>query len=1365
MILVVVLTICPVGVGGKEVKAATGTVITSANGLNTYSISHSNIKEIDITNLGSNAQINIGASGYSINYGTDISFTPDSTSAYVIKGNNSTVKLSISQVSNITVYFVDAAIGSISTYNANTNFVICGTLNMQQGFNPNSPSNGYYSFNLTGFGTKDDSKIISGSGALINTSTNNVSVSNLDIRLVGSSETSLRAYNKAVVTNCNIYADNTILNSNQIYGSYSNCNISGVTLMSGASVSNSIIKDGTINGTFSASNSVITNVMMYRLRDYDDNLVLTDTYISGKIYTNSHSFGGKKTIQAIRSTMLFGESDGSQYYWNTATIDHSSIYSVSNSGIKPAVTNVNVDGNNVFVKRFRISGHNNEDVLVDFKDGDDPIPLKTDASGYLYLYLPSGATSISVEIVSSKDIYDTTFPAVTADSSSTIALAQNGNADTTQLQSQIEQLKKEISDLQNQLNSVNSKLTDAQQEITNLTKDNQDLSNSLADTQKKMNELVQEKSNLQKELDAANQTITDLQQQLSNKDSDIANLTEKVKGLQDTITNLTNQNNALQSQVDSYVSLLNDIKNSLGVGSYDDILDAINQLKQQISNLQQTNKELNNQLVDANTHINDWKNKFDQLKADKDVSDSELQVALEKISNLQNQRDELQSQVDSLNTVITELNKKIQDLEAQVTSKDISILDLQKQIVDAVALIQDKDSKIHDLESQISNLSNDINELKDLLSEIRDELGVSDNKDVIKAIQDLKDSVTNKVNENTELQNHISKIESLLVEEKKKSDSLSNLLDQLKGLVNANTDEDIANKVKDLQQQLLDANQKIAQLTQDKNDLVSTMSTMQTKINELTNQVAELEELLKTNGTDVQKRIEELQNKVIELENQNVDLKDSIQQLETKVTDMTKINQELQKQIDYLQALLDTANMTIEQLRNELANQIAANKTLTDENTTLKNEVESLKKKVKELEQKETTSAPSEPISNPGDVTIKENDSIAKEVTEKVINDVVVQEGWEFSDNPTSGWNSTLDVSESNAEGIYTFFNHDSSASLLSTKAHILSSKKEHVFYARKVGNDKVVYICSYVIKDNEIVTSFKSTNKVITLNYEEDNTYDITVPSSVVFSVSANYGNNKEKGIYYQVVNKDSDFDPDGSWLPVENNKINLAKVKEACRVYIKYVDNNGNFVVDKTAGFKPKEKTETPTFAMHKVLIKGYRFNLNMNNISKVNNSMITYNSSNKKVASVDNNGSIVAKSKGRADITVEVKAKNYTYKAVINVTVRDDIQTKFYNLKNEKAFTTVTTNDPVLVIYKLLKEGKQTKLKLSGYDSVSYVSSDPTIAAVSKNGTIIGKKKGFTTITVIAVKDNVKYAYQIVVRVKDATKNENINEYLYY
>ena len=131
----------------------------------------------------------------------------------------------------------------------------------------------------------------------------------------------------------------------------------------------------------------------------------------------------------------------------------------------------------------------------------------------------------------------------------------------------------------------------------------------------------------------------------------------------------------------------------------------------------------------------------------------------------------------------------------------------------------------------------------------------------------------------------------------------------------------------------------------------------------------------------------------------------------------------------------------------------------------------------------------------------------------------------------------------------------------------------------------------------------------------------------------------------------------------------------------------------------------------------------------------SVKSWSSSDKKIATVTSSGKITGKKAGKAKITVTLKSGK---KAVANVTVQKTAvkTTKISGLKSKET----------------LKKGRKLVLKpvlspVTSQDKVTYASSNKKVATVSKNGTVVAKKKGTAKITVKS--GTKKYTIKVTVK----------------
>lgn len=149
---------------------------------------------------------------------------------------------------------------------------------------------------------------------------------------------------------------------------------------------------------------------------------------------------------------------------------------------------------------------------------------------------------------------------------------------------------------------------------------------------------------------------------------------------------------------------------------------------------------------------------------------------------------------------------------------------------------------------------------------------------------------------------------------------------------------------------------------------------------------------------------------------------------------------------------------------------------------------------------------------------------------------------------------------------------------------------------------------------------------------------------------------------------------------------------------------------------------------------------------------------------IATIDSNGVITGVSEGKTKVTYYVIRGNKNYKYIIDLTVKNSAGQSLSIRPDRLA----TDPDGALVfnIYKAVKLGKKTRITLLKHNpgvTVSYSSSDESIASVNPDGYITGLKKGFATISAEVVSGEDRMIYSLLVRVSDGTKNKQMRQYL--
>ncbi|WP_028510670.1 GDSL-type esterase/lipase family protein [Ruminococcus sp. NK3A76] len=150
-------------------------------------------------------------------------------------------------------------------------------------------------------------------------------------------------------------------------------------------------------------------------------------------------------------------------------------------------------------------------------------------------------------------------------------------------------------------------------------------------------------------------------------------------------------------------------------------------------------------------------------------------------------------------------------------------------------------------------------------------------------------------------------------------------------------------------------------------------------------------------------------------------------------------------------------------------------------------------------------------------------------------------------------------------------------------------------------------------------------------------------------------------------------------------------------------------------------KVTAKTVRLTQNIVLYKGEKKKLDIVGASK---GKVTVKTGNKKVVAV-NGITLTAKKSGSTKVTITVKSDKNTYIVTANVTVK--VSSYDSSVKYDQTKTSSKQKLPAVVWHKEVVAGKKFTLKLSGYDKVSFTSSEPSIASVTSKGVVTARKAG--------------------------------------
>lgn len=967
------------------------------------------------------------------------------------------------------------------------------------------------------------------------------------------------------------------------------------------------------------------------------------------------------------------------------------------------------------------------------------------------------------------------------------------DVDKSNVETKIEDLIDKVTTLEGDTSSIKTALglsgsatvQDIIDAINALKAENSSLTEQLATAQSDItiitNELNAEKSksvNLQTQINNFHTELEELKELLNAPDSDVESLKNEILSLQNQIANLTSQLNAanitiinLNNQVldlnNTIIQLQNQINAALDeLSDYEgtDLLDKIHKLIYQrdqliidLNDAMASNTSLQSQLKDALELIATLQTTNNDLAQQLEDTNNRIVELENTLADEQSKSTDLQSQIDTLTNTINNIQGQLNDANTDKETLTNQITDLQKQLADLTGQLNTSTQTIIDLNQEVAILNVTILELQSKIQATLDKLTDYEGADLLEKIDDLiakKEELNTNLTLETEKNNQLN---TQLITVTNLVNTLQSEIDRLKGVL---SDKDA--EIERLNQliinkdtELLKSNDSIAQKNTEITNLTNQNNALQATIDSLTNGNPELKEL--------QDLIKSLQDEITRLNTELANAGSSGEELALIKDKLTQIEQEL---LNKQKELLDAQN-EIAILKERASNSNSSSGSSSNNSPT-------------EVKKDEVVVAPA-----PTGIV---NNIVDKTVVEPTSNKIEAQTGWEISNSLDSSakWGDSLMAQDDGYTGVYTFYNDGLNKSVNSLGTNMMvplavdSPKSDYVkytFYARQKSAPDRIYTCDVDIKKSDYVspiTSITSSNYKVTQNYDVANSYDVDIKKKLTFTVNADFGTNGRKGIYYQVVKENEDFDPDGTWKLIKENSFTVDIPKEPSRVYVKSVDNAENYTVDKTVGFKQyskaieKEKSKTikktnvPMLNLYKTIELGNKYNLILANIKK--DMKVTYESTNSKVAQVDKNGIINTKKVGNATINGTVKSMDGEYKFSVKVSV---VKGEFPKTLNLKPFEKVDSiNGPALIIYKLVDKGDSTKINISGISkdaTVRYLSKDKSVATVDKSGKIKGIKKGSTTVFATIKDNNKTYSYVMKVRVTDGTKDNSMWDYL--
>lgn len=237
--------------------------------------------------------------------------------------------------------------------------------------------------------------------------------------------------------------------------------------------------------------------------------------------------------------------------------------------------------------------------------------------------------------------------------------------------------------------------------------------------------------------------------------------------------------------------------------------------------------------------------------------------------------------------------------------------------------------------------------------------------------------------------------------------------------------------------------------------------------------------------------------------------------------------------------------------------------------------------------------------------------------------------------------------------------------------------------------------------------------------------------------------------------VTLDMEYSVDGgkTWIHCDTTTINKLGVGTVmlrlCGDEIHQKGNIANITIESATS-----EYYIPTISMSKQMGCKQKFQIMLLN---TDGAIVKTESTNKKIATVSKKGVITSKKKeGKTKIVITMLKDKHVVQYVANVTVSKKVKKNYSLVKFKTKY-----KGPSIALYKLIYKGKTWKINMTHTKgaTITYHSSDSSVATVNKTGKVKGKKNGSATITITVENKNVADQYSVVVRV--SKKGEKVKQ----
>jgi chromosome segregation ATPase len=460
----------------------------------------------------------------------------------------------------------------------------------------------------------------------------------------------------------------------------------------------------------------------------------------------------------------------------------------------------------------------------------------------------------------------------------------------------IRQLRDELTRKDREIDSLVSKLA----EIQELQNQNEELKNAVIKAGDKIKQLTRDMDNfkedaereilrshesakheiisIQKDLDSIKRTLDETIEEKELLLIDAAESTQAIEYYKQEATNYTNQIKSMQSEIDGLTQQLQMFmaSQSLGSSPQSNVLSMLDNIMSEDS---------------SSTNLGDLTSQINQISAEREVANQEVQKLTEELSRLNSEVNEQTRKIkrltvenETLNSEVVNLQSEL-DLEIERRQKTLeSSTQLKKERSELLTKIDDKNIEIDDLTKKIDDIKRDFERKQRGTTDLDQQLSeLSKERDELQAsIDTFKTAIKKLESEKRELQETVSNLEedhSLI--EQRLDTARKELTLEIKAKEQISRELDSANR------ELAEFKIKLESLShegEDRSKLMETISQYRVKEANLNNRIIELETKLTTLSSEL-----DLKEKQIEVHvNRSKELNNGINSMKIEIEELTK---------------------------------------------------------------------------------------------------------------------------------------------------------------------------------------------------------------------------------------------------------------------------------------------------------------------------------------------------------------------------------------------------------------------------------------------------------------------------------------------